>query len=98
GAGRPSRPRARRPPAAATRWCGPSARARAGRCGLLHLGEKPGGAFADEERSRSMRELLRAGIPAGRARAYVETGWTGAAVMGCRSATAGRPRTSQGAA
>ncbi|MEV5559475.1 hypothetical protein AB0L44_37960 [Nonomuraea wenchangensis] len=46
---------------------------------LLHRGEPPGGAFADEERSHSMRELLRAGIPAGRARAYVEAGWTGAA-------------------
>jgi hypothetical protein len=45
---------------------------------LLHRGEEAGGAFADEERSDSMRRLLRAGVPAGRARAYVEAGWTGA--------------------
>ncbi|MGP3931327.1 hypothetical protein [Nonomuraea sp. KM88] len=45
---------------------------------LLHRREKPGDAFADEERSGSMRELLRAGVPAGQARAYVEAGWTGA--------------------
>ncbi|MEV0595712.1 hypothetical protein [Nonomuraea cavernae] len=44
---------------------------------LLRRDEKPGGAFADEKRSHSMRELLRAGIPAGRARAYVEADWTG---------------------
>ncbi|MFG3437157.1 hypothetical protein ACGF0J_07915 [Nonomuraea sp. NPDC047897] len=48
---------------------------------LLHRGEKPGEAFADEERSGGMRRLLRAGVPASRARAYVEAGWTdGAAV------------------
>ncbi|NUW33183.1 hypothetical protein HTZ77_17345 [Nonomuraea sp. SMC257] len=45
---------------------------------LLHRGEKPGGAFADEERSGGMRQMLRAGVPASRARAYVEAGWTGA--------------------
>ncbi|MEV4020465.1 hypothetical protein AB0J35_59300 [Nonomuraea angiospora] len=45
---------------------------------LLHPGEKPGAAFGDEDRSSSMRELLRAGIPADRARGYVEAGWTGA--------------------
>ncbi|GIH94263.1 hypothetical protein ACFFMN_05990 [Planobispora siamensis] len=48
---------------------------------LLHRSEKPGEAFADEERSGGMRRLLRAGVPAGRARAYVEAGWTGAAAV-----------------
>ncbi|TDE58842.1 hypothetical protein E1295_04360 [Nonomuraea mesophila] len=47
---------------------------------LLHRGGKPGEAFADEERSGILRRLLRAGVPAGRARAYVEAGWTGTAV------------------
>ncbi|MDA0637231.1 hypothetical protein OUY22_27835 [Nonomuraea sp. MCN248] len=44
----------------------------------LRREDRPGSAFADEESSRGMRELLRAGVPAGRARAYVEGGWTGA--------------------
>ena len=48
---------------------------------LLHRDAAPGGAFADEERSRGMRELLRAGIPADRARAYVDGGWSGAAAV-----------------
>ncbi|MEO3891548.1 hypothetical protein [Nonomuraea sp. B5E05] len=43
---------------------------------LLHRGGEAGEAFADEERSGSMRELLGAGVPASRARAYVEAGWT----------------------
>ncbi len=46
---------------------------------LLH--RRPGPAFPDEERSRSMRELLRAGIPADRARGYVEAGWAGAEAL-----------------
>ncbi|WP_336216720.1 hypothetical protein [Nonomuraea sp. LPB2021202275-12-8] len=48
---------------------------------LLHRAARPGDAFADEERSGSMRELLRAGIPADRARGYVEAGWSGTAAV-----------------
>jgi hypothetical protein len=44
---------------------------------LRHCREKAGAALADEERSASMRDLLHAGIPAERARGYVEAGWIG---------------------
>ncbi|MFF3438396.1 hypothetical protein [Streptosporangium sp. NPDC002721] len=48
---------------------------------LLHRNARPGEAFADEERSAGMRELLRAGVPVGLARAYVDAGWAGAGAV-----------------